>query len=32
MGKVCEFGEVAKWERWESNEVARWEVSNFIQG
>ena len=28
MGKVCEWSEVARWERWENSEVAqseRWE-------
>ena len=23
VGKVCEWSEVAKWERWENSEVAR---------
>ena len=23
---------MARWERWESSEVARWEVPGFIQG
>ena len=26
------YGEVARWERWESGEVGRWEVPSFIQG
>ena len=26
MGKVCEWSEVARWERWENNEVARSEM------
>ena len=30
MGKVHEGSEVARWERWESSEVTKWEVPGFI--
>ena len=29
---MYEGSEVASWKRWESSEVVRWEVPDFIQG
>ena len=33
VGKVCEWSEVARWERWENSQVAqseRWERNNEV--
>ena len=30
LEKVCEGGEVARWGRWEGNEVMGWEIPGFI--
>ena len=32
MGKVREGSEVARWGRWENDEVGSWGIPGFVQG